>query len=138
MHLVLAILLACGAKSVPPQSFGPDAEPIAIIASGSVLTADADTARLDLRIENSAPWAVTVDSVDYQVTIGSREFRVQGFKLDRVVNNGTASIVRLDAGIPDGGAPAAITGTLFWVGPLQAQRRSTAFEMNLPITEVVQ
>ncbi len=133
-----SLLLACGAKAVPPEAIGPVAEPIVIVKMGSLLSAAGDVARLDLRIENMATWPVTLQSVDYSVVIGSREYRVQGVALNRTVNHGVASIIRLDAGVPDDDAPGTVTGSLQWTGPVGAQQRSTAFAMVLPVTQVVQ
>ena len=139
MTLLLWIwLVACGAKAVPPEAVGPAAEPIRVVKMGSVLSAAGELARLDLRVENTAPWPVTLASVDYSVIIGSREYRVQGVALNRTVQQGVASIIRLEAGVPDGGEPGTVTGSLHWVGPMAAQGRSTAFALVLPVTEVVQ
>jgi hypothetical protein len=133
---MLMAFLACGAKAVPTSAIGPVPEPIAIASERSVLSAKGEQARLDLAIENKASWPVTLESVDYIVTLGSREYRVKGVRLSRTVAAGAVSILRLDAGVPQGTAPGTITGTLHWTGPIRARHQATAFEMELPLTEV--
>ena len=135
MWMFMAIL-ACGAKAVPTSAIGPTPEPILVTSERSALSAKGEQARLDLAIESKAPWPVTLESVDYSVTLGSREYRVKGVRLSRTVAAGGMSVVRLDAGVPEGSAPGTITGTLHWTGPIRAQHRATAFELVLPLIEV--